>query len=49
MGPQLNRAGDLVTKDTEETEVLSTFFTSVFTAKACLQESRASDPWECLE
>lgn len=47
--PQLNRAGDLVTNGMEEIEVLSTFCTSVFTAKACLQELRALDHWECLE
>lgn len=39
MNPQLNRTGDLVIKDMEEAEVLGTFFTSVFTAKVCLQES----------
>jgi len=49
VGPQLNRPGDLVTKGMEETEALGTCFTSVFTAEVCLEKSRASDHWECLE
>lgn len=43
MGLLLPGAGDLVTKDTEDTKVLTAFFTSVFTGKICLQESQASE------
>lgn len=49
MGPQLNRAGELVIKAMEKTKVLGTFFTSGFTAKVCLQESWALNHWERLE
>lgn len=43
MGSLLNRAGDQVTNHTEETKVLNTFFASMFTDKADLQESQAHE------
>ncbi|XP_068785519.1 uncharacterized protein [Struthio camelus] len=38
VGPLLNGAGALVTKDTEKAELLNAFFASVFTAKASPEE-----------
>ena len=40
VGPLLNGAGDLATQGMEEAEVLNTFFTSVFTSKTSLRESK---------
>ena len=40
MGPFLNELGDLVIQHMEMTEVLSTFFDSVFSSKTGLQESQ---------
>ena len=42
-GPLLNKAGVLVTKDTEEANLLNAFFTSVFAGKTSLQEHQASE------
>ena len=36
----LNGTGDLVTKNMEKAELLSPFFTSIFTGKAALQKSQ---------
>ena len=46
VGPLLNGTGDLVLKDMEKSEVLSDFFTSVFTEKIHPQESEVSDTRE---
>lgn len=40
MGLLLNEVGALLTKGTRKAELLNTFFASVFTAKASLQESQ---------
>lgn len=40
MGPLLNEVGALVTKDTEEAELVNTFLPSVFTAKTEPLESQ---------
>lgn len=41
VGPLLNWAGALVTKDMEMAKVLNAFFILVFTGMTCLQESQA--------
>lgn len=41
VGLLLNVPGDLETKDVEKAEVLSAFFTSVFTGNTSLQQSQA--------
>ena len=43
VGPLLNEVGVLVMEDTEKTELLNTFFASVFRAKAGPQESQAPE------
>lgn len=40
MVPLLNEMGDLVEQDSENAEVLNTFFVSVFTRKSGLQKSK---------
>ena len=43
VGPLVNEALDLVTQDLEKAGVLKAFFALVFTSKASLQESQASE------
>ena len=43
MGLLMHGAGALETQDIEEAEVLNAFFTSVFTSKTGLQESKAPE------
>lgn len=43
VGPLLNRAGDLLTKDTEKANLLNGFFASVFIGKVVLQESQVPE------
>ena len=45
----LNRTGDLVAKVTEKAEVLSAFFTSVFTGQTDFQDSQTPEIRGSLE
>lgn len=44
VGPLLNRAGKLMTKNMEQAKVWNAFFASVFASKTAFQESRALRP-----